>query len=166
MTDAPECLLLSVGGTLAPLRVALETLRPATVVLFCSRESRSRAQTELTLDMPHAFVTLANSGDTQDLDACLSRLLEGVPRAMRDMGLDRAWPDQVDFTGGTKVMSAALVWCALRYACRLHYVGARDSRARDKEGVGRVLDGGETRDCPERRRDSAPHASPGRRDRA
>lgn len=144
MANEVQCLLLSVGGSMAPLRIAIESLNPRNVLFFVSRATRILVQTELKPAVPHAFICLKEDVDTEDLDACITRLLEGVPRAMHDLSVsDLSWPDAVDFTGGTKVMSAALVWSALHHGIPMHYVGASTVNGRDKDGVGRVRDGEE-----------------------
>lgn len=144
MSTEIKCLLLSVGGSMTPLRVTLETLHPQTAVFFVSRATRTLVQTELHPRIPHAFVCLRDDHDAETLDACITRLLEDIPSALRDLNLESlSWPDAVDFTGGTKVMSAALVWAALQHHIPMHYVGSRSAEGRDKSGVGRVCDGAE-----------------------
>ncbi len=129
---------------MAPVKTALEILQPLHAIFFVSRESRALIQAELKPDLPHGFVCLAEAGDEQNLDACIQLLIRKVPQRLKEMNLATLqWPDQVDFTGGTKVMSAALVWSALHHASALHYIGSQGVVGRDKAGVGRVRDGHE-----------------------
>jgi len=62
---------------------------------------------------------------------------------MKKMNLNDLWPTIIDYTGGTKTMSAAMVWASSKSPCKFSYIGADSTNARDKGGLGIVLDGRE-----------------------
>jgi CRISPR-associated protein (TIGR02710 family) len=82
--------------------------------------------------------------DEQDLGESVFTLLREVPLALKRLGaatLD--WPQFVDYTAGTKTMSAALILASSKFPCQVAYIGAPDPAGRTKEGLGIVLDGKE-----------------------
>ncbi|GAB4246410.1 MAG: TIGR02710 family CRISPR-associated CARF protein [Acidobacteriota bacterium] len=122
---------------------------PAAVIFFVSPESRSMVAEKILpalLQDPgrlpdHEFVV---TPDGQDLGDSVLTLLREVPRALRKLGAGaRPWPDVVDYTAGTKVMSAAVVLASSRFPCKVAYVGTPDPSGRSKGGLGIVLDGRE-----------------------
>lgn len=82
--------------------------------------------------------------DAQQVGESAFCLLNEVPRALRKFGeTELSWPELVDYTGGTKSMSAALVWASSGFPCRFSYIGSNSPEARSRGGVGIVLDGRE-----------------------
>lgn len=141
-------MLISVGGSPAPILKSIEQNRPRKIVFFVSPGTYNDVtgkilpaivQAGLPI-VPHEIV---RTPDEQDLGQSTFTLLREVPAAMRKMGETHDWPDLVDFTGGTKVMSSATVWASSRYPCRFSYVGSDTPDARNKGGLGIVIDGHE-----------------------
>lgn len=152
MTNEPSqpnaVMLASVGGSTAPVIKSIQESRPAKIIFFVSAESYALVTREILPAVmpvlggipPHEII---KTPDEQDLGQSTFVLLREVPAAMHKLGESDEWPSLVDFTGGTKVMSAALVWAASRFACQFSYVGADSPDARNKGGLGIVIDGKE-----------------------
>ena len=80
--------------------------------------------------------------DEQDLGLSTFVLMNEVPAALRRLNVtDVEWPQLVDYTGGTKTMSASVVWASSRYPCVMSYIGAADAGGRTRDGLGTVVDG-------------------------
>lgn len=62
---------------------------------------------------------------------------------MDKLELTGKWPELVDYTGGTKSMSAAVVWASSCFACKFSYVGTDEPGTRTKGGLGIVVGGKE-----------------------
>jgi len=141
--------LISIGGTPNPVIFSIKQHAADEVVFFVSRDSRPLVSRDIlpallkdTGSVPdHEFVL---TPDPQDLGECVFTLLREVPEALRRLGIDHLeWPELVDYTAGTKVMSAALTLASSRYPCQVAYIGTPDEGGRTKDGVGVVLDGRE-----------------------
>lgn len=148
-TKATKSMLISVGGSPDAIVKSIEMNRPETIVFFVSRGSYEfvtqkilpAVQTALGRIPPHEIVV---TPDAQDVGESTFTLLREVSVALRKLGLDAEWPELVDFTGGTKPMSAALVWAASRFPCTFSYIGSDSPESRTKDGLGIVI-GGEER---------------------
>ncbi len=137
----PKALLVSVGGSPAPLIHSLNTQRPDYVIYFSSRDTRRvvRESIEPALSFRPLDHEMIVTPDEQDLLSSVAALRAGLPAILQLWGLDYA--DLVgDYTGGTKTMSAALVLALTGKGCRYSYVGGLE---RDKAGLGVVIDGKE-----------------------
>jgi len=134
-------LLISVGGSPEPVVHVLKTKRPEKVIFFTSRESRQQVEQQILPVIDYfpacGFVVVENA---EDIGACTFELLREVPREMRKLGETVRWPSLCGYTGGTKAMSAAVVWATSRYPCSLLYVGGG---RRSKQGLGVVESGSE-----------------------
>jgi CRISPR-associated protein (TIGR02710 family) len=146
--ETPSVMLISVGGSPAPIVRSIELNRPARIVFFVSRGSYASVTGEILPAVlaavgrlpPHECVV---TPDEQDVGLSVFALLREVPAAMRKLGEKAEWPELVDFTGGTKVMSAALVWAASRFPCTFSYIGSATPESRTRGGLGVVVDGRE-----------------------
>lgn len=141
-------LICTVGGSPEPIVVSLKHWNPARVRFVASREARSliteevvpNAQAEgFALD-PGRYDVL-ELPDSQDFSACVEALwpLNAVIAEWLGRGDDFAVV--VDFTGGTKCMTAALALVARRWRCTFSYVGGTE---RTKDGLGVVVAGKES----------------------
>lgn len=138
-------MLISVGGTENPVINSVVSHQPAKIIFFVSKSSRSQVNDKI---MPGVFQELGEmidhefvvTRDEQNIGDCVSVLLSEIPKAMKKLGLDFYWPDIVDYTGGTKTMSAAVVWASSKFECEFNYVGGTE---RTKAGLGIVMDGKE-----------------------
>ncbi len=132
-------LLLSVGGTPEPLIRSLQEHKPRAVCFFASQESIDLVseikKKAIGLDFKDYKVIIEDINDTTD---CYEKAL-GCSSFLEKEGIS---PQDivVDFTGGTKVMSAALTLLAVSRNYRLSYVGGGH---RNKEGLGTVITGSE-----------------------
>lgn len=153
MTDArPEdakhiLLICSVGGTSEPITNSLLHWRPAALRFIVSAQTRRQGDAVL-----RSYAELAGEAlspgcydyvtvdDAEDFDRVVAALrpLATVVEQWAARGGD--YPVVVDFTGGTKCMSAALALVARRWPCRFSYVGGE---RRTKDGVGVVESGSE-----------------------
>lgn len=134
-------LLISVGGTAEPVIRVIQEKKPAKIIFFTSQDSRSQVEEKILPEIGYyprlGFVV---TPDSENVGICTFELLRAVPDEMRKLGEPDVWPALVAYTGGTKTMSAALVWAASRYPCELLYVGGT---RRTKEGLGIVESGSE-----------------------
>ena len=135
--------ILSLGGSSRPLAKSLAENREDIVLFFASEDSQNMLD-ELRKELEENFkgrwpttVELCVTPDHQDLLVSYKSLAEFIPVWMARHKLD--YPDiRVDFTGGTKVMSVALIMFGEDRFRRLSYVGGKK---RTKEGVGVVENG-------------------------
>lgn len=136
-----QVLLVSVGGSSQPVIHSLNSQQPDYVIYFASRTSRAviRQEIEPALRFSPEDHDIIVTPDEQNLVISVSALMNKLPQLLGDWGLDY---DSVvgDYTGGTKTMSSALVLALSGKKCRYSYVGGT---ARDKEGLGVVIDGRE-----------------------
>ena len=134
-----QAMLVSLGGSPEPILYTLNQQRPAYVVFFVSPESEAELQIVIKgLEFLCRFNHIV-SPSAEDLGECYRVLREQLPAMLAQWGLT---VDDlvVDYTGGTKSMSAALVLATVERAQRYSYIGGVE---RDKGGVGVVLGGRE-----------------------
>ena len=140
-------LVCTVGGSPEPIVATLKRWNPVRIRFVPTRETREQidarvvplAQSEgLALD-PGRY-DLLELPDGQDFAACVGTLRQLTPIVEEWLGRGDQYQVVVDFTGGTKCMSAALALRAHRWRCVFSYVGGSE---RTKEGVGIVISGKE-----------------------
>lgn len=161
-TTSPHRLLIAtVGGAPEPVAASLCHWRPERVIFLASADSaplieshvrplakgeavpklarpadpEPKPATHEPFDLPTTNYEILHLSDPQDFAACVAEIRRGLSGA-----LDASTEVVADFTGGTKCMSAALGLVARRWNCDFSYVGGE---ARDKGGVGIVIDGRE-----------------------
>lgn len=139
-----KALLVSVGGSAPPIVATITQQRPGVIIFFVSRGSRETAERTVAA-LPagyHPSIEYVETPSEQLVDECFKVLLRDVSGILERRGL--TFRDlRADFTGGTKPMSAAVL---LAFAGRIpdfSYVGGLDAMARDKGGLGVVVDGRE-----------------------
>lgn len=164
MTESPRphrLLIATVGGAPEPVAAALCHWRPEQVIFLASSDSapfieshvRPLARGEVVpklvrpadpepkpathepFDLSTTDYHILHLSNPQDFEACVADIRRGLSGA-----LPSSTQIVADFTGGTKCMSAALGLVARRWNCVFSYVGGD---ARDKGGVGIVIDGRE-----------------------
>jgi CRISPR-associated protein (TIGR02710 family) len=142
--EGGKVLLLSVGGTAAPIVKAVLTARPRLVGIFSSAESQQDWSQSILPELKRQgwegakeCVENLRAGEENDLRACLdaSRRLLRKTKACTDPADSLV----IAFTGGTKPMTAGLVLACQFERARYLYIGG----ARDKEGKGIVQGGTE-----------------------
>lgn len=131
--------LVSVGGSSAPVLHVLRQHRPAHVWYFCSAGSRGIAdsiQAQLDWHPAPRFIEVARF---EELGPCYRELRRKLPEILAEA---RVAPEAVlvDYTGGTKTMSAALVLAATELFRQFSYVGGAQ---REKGGLGITVEGQE-----------------------
>ncbi len=131
--------LVSVGGSPAPVLHVLRKHRPAHVWYFCSLGSRANAdEIQQQLDW-HPQARFIEVDRFEELGPCYSELRRKIPGILAETRVDAA-AVLVDYTGGTKTMSAALVLAASEMFYQFSYVGGNQ---REKAGLGVTVDGKE-----------------------
>lgn len=137
-----EALICSVGGTPAPIIYTINTLKPDYIAFVCSEDTRSLCgDILLKCNKEEACATHILLSDPQALDLCYREIRDGLKEVLKcwELPVEQI---HVDYTGGTKTMSAAIVLVAAEQMSNFSYVGGDN---RSKGGVGIVLDGREQR---------------------
>lgn len=138
-SPAIRAALVSVGGSPAPVLHVLRQHRPAHVWYFCSPDSRKVADAiQAQLDW-HPAPRFIEASRFEELGPCYRALRAKLPEILAEA---RVHPAEVlvDYTGGTKTLSAALVLAATEWFGQFSYVGGAQ---REKGGLGVTLDGQE-----------------------
>jgi CRISPR-associated protein (TIGR02710 family) len=146
--DAFKTLLVcTVGGSAEPVVAALKHWQPSRVLFVPSKETRKDVEEKIIpLAAREGFTLGAGAyeylavSDAQDLTGCVRTMRELVSEVGGWLGRGPAFDVVIDYTGGTKTMSAALAFVAHAWGCRFSYVGGRE---RTKNGVGVVVSGTE-----------------------
>lgn len=131
--------LLSVGGAPAPILAILRKYQPKHVWYFCSAGSRATADEihgQLDWHPDRDFIEVEQF---EELGPCYRALREAIPDLLRKWNVP-VEQVLVDYTGGTKTMSAALTLAATETFQRFSYVGGKQ---REKAGLGITVDGKE-----------------------
>jgi len=134
------CLLISVGGTATPVAYSINQHCPSKIIFFASRDSQSEIESKVRQLATHSWQAqeIITTDDPQDLTKCVVALQE-LAQKLEILQVS-AENLIVDYTGGTKTMSAALVLSTINLPVRYSYIGGR---VRTKKGLGAVLDGTE-----------------------
>jgi len=140
-TVDPIVLVCSVGGSPAPVIHSLSEHKPSFVLFVCSASSVPAVEEQILaaadLQPRKRILVLSNE---QDLLSCVMDIRAGVTETLGDWGLAPDCALLGDFTGGTKVMSAALVMALMERNVQFTYIGGGQ---RTKDGLGIVRDGEE-----------------------
>jgi CRISPR-associated protein (TIGR02710 family) len=141
-------LLLSVGlskGQISePVRFALHQIKPDVVWFFCSEDTSSKAADlyrETVRQYPEWDLRADYIEEKQheELGLCYRTLRSEIPRLLQRWKIN---PEHVtvNYTAGTKAMSAALVLVAVEHFAKFTYVGAHQRR---EDGTGFTVSGQE-----------------------
>jgi len=134
-----KMMIMSLGGSPEPLKKSISEHRPARLIFFASHDSNTKLGEVLQIEgyKPIKIETEITE-NPNSLYECYRAAKRCVDRCARaDI------PDSdilVDYTGGTKVMSAALLLATAGYSYGFNYVGGD---ARSKDGLGIVQNGHE-----------------------
>jgi len=136
-----KTLVVSVGGTPSPIIFALNKAKPDYICFFISEETKKMMEENILPGLRyqprhHDWIMTPNP---ELLSECYGALMKFLPPMLEKWQVS---PEEVcvDYTGGTKTMSAALVLATVERSCCYSYVGGSE---RSKGGVGVVLDGKE-----------------------
>jgi CRISPR-associated protein (TIGR02710 family) len=140
-------LICSVGGSPEPIVAALKHWRPSRALFVPSRQTRPEIESKIIplarqegFDLLVGCYDFLEVPDSQDLAACIRKMRDLVPETARWLSRGPDYEVVVDYTGGTKTMSAALALQAHAWGCRFTYVGGTE---RTKNDVGIVVSGKE-----------------------
>jgi CRISPR-associated protein (TIGR02710 family) len=143
-----QSMLISVGGAPAPIIKSIELNKPEKIIFFASRDSYKSVTEAILPEVAKSLDRIPQheivvTSDFQDVGESAFALLREVPVALEKLGINDKWPEYVDYTAGTKSMSAAVVWASSRFPCTFSYIGSESTESRTKGGLGIVLDGKE-----------------------
>jgi CRISPR-associated protein (TIGR02710 family) len=140
-------LVCTVGGSPEPIVAALKQWRPLRILFVHTPETRENVTAKVVplaqeeeVDLDAGRYDLSELSDGEDLASCLNQLRRLTPIVTEWASRGERFQIVVDFTGGTKCMSAAVAIQASRWPCVFSYVGGN---ARTKDGVGIVVSGTE-----------------------
>jgi len=138
-------LICTVGGSPEPVVASLKEWRPLRVRFVHTPQTRSEIESRIVptarnegVDMDAGRYDAFELPDGQDFASCLDRIRQLTPEVVEWVGRGPEYQVVVDFTGGTKCMSASIGLQASRWPCVFSYVGGGD---RTKAGVGVVVSG-------------------------
>lgn len=135
----PKLMIMTLGGSTEPLKKSLAFHKPGHVIFMASHDTVSLAGDIIKSLDYRPVVQYEITEDPNRMFECYKKARNCIDRVRRS-GVARN-DVMVDYTGGTKVMTAAIILAAAGNAFRFHYVGGRD---RTKDGVGVVVNGKET----------------------
>ena len=138
-----KAMIITVGGTFEPIveTIIRENHRPEFVCFFVSSDSANILGEVLKMvkKRGHDYgQEVVVTEDPQDLVICYRNALKCID-AVRSNGYNQQQV-LVDYTGGTKTMTAAVVLATIGKGFNFSYVGGRD---RTKDGLGVVKTGSE-----------------------
>lgn len=140
-------LICTVGGSPEPVVASLKKWRPMRVRFVHTPQTRDDVAAKVVpmaleegVELDAGRYDLFELSDGQDLGSCLDRLRQLTSVATEWVARGEDFQVVVDFTGGTKCMSAAICIHSSRWPCVFSYVGGS---ARTKDGVGVVVSGAE-----------------------
>jgi CRISPR-associated protein (TIGR02710 family) len=135
----PKVMIMSLGGSPEPLTKSIETHRPQHIIFLASQDSLLKAGdvlNPLTVKKPKPEFEITE--DPNIMFECYKAARRCVDRVRK---LNAPSNDvMVDYTGGTKVMTAALILATIGQPYQFNYVGGQE---RTKEGLGVVVNGHE-----------------------
>lgn len=132
--------LVSVGGSPDPVLYILKEHRPKHIWYFCSDDSRKIAEEKIQPNLDwHPQTRFIEVDRFEELGPCYRELRRKIPEILNETQIK---PEEVlvDYTGGTKTMSAALVLAAIELFDQFSYVGGTQ---REKGGLGVTINGQE-----------------------
>lgn len=137
-----KVLLISVGGSPEPIALSLKKNNCPYVIFFCSTGSYNLPK-EVIRSIeeeykPDDYVRIVTDNH-EDIDLCYKTLEKELPKMLNywNMGMNDI---VVDYTGGTKTMSVALVLATVKECSQYTYIGGK---LREKDGLGIVRSGSE-----------------------
>lgn len=128
MAEQPvKALLISVGDSPEPAIFTINRLQPESLCFFVSAATIQIINEQIIpkIALPPKRWDQIVTSDPDDLLKCCSALMSGLSGLLNRWGVE---PSEltVDYTGGTKTMSAALVLCAIDASSAYHYAGNRE----------------------------------------
>lgn len=142
-------LVCTLGGSPGPIVASIGYWKPDFIIFIVSPETKgeidrikSTVKEKINREiMPHEY-DISCVLDAQSFRDCVETIRTEVEKGINEWrNKSKDYEVIVDFTGGTRCMTAALAIVSQRWDCRFSYVGGTE---RNKEGVGIVVDGKET----------------------
>lgn len=138
-------LICTLGGSPEPVVAALKHWRPARVCFVHTPQTIADVEARVVpmartegVNLDAGRYDLFELPDGQNLETCLDYIRQLTTKAEKWAARGESFQVVVDFTGGTKCMSAAICIQASRWTCEFSYVGGSE---RSKDGVGVVVSG-------------------------
>lgn len=146
-------LICTVGGSPAPLIASITHWEPCRILFIPTAQTKEQITkivekcNEYSLNVNPGNYEVYTLNDGQSFDDCVKTIHENIrTEIVRWVAKGAEYQVIVDFTGGTKCMTAALALVTHKVADQFSYVGGE---VRTKEGVGIVVDGNEiVLQCP------------------
>lgn len=130
-------LILSCGGSSEPLIYSIKNNNPDFVYFLCSVDTEQEAENiieDVNFSKENFSIKIVDNHESLDESFAKSReIIQELQKYYDDI--------HIDFTGGTKPMVAGLVLAAIGENCSYSYVGSKNSKGRDKNGLGVVKNG-------------------------
>jgi CRISPR-associated protein (TIGR02710 family) len=141
MSKRTRAMVVSVGGTAAPVIYSLNHSKPEYICFFISKQSKRMLEEEVLpgLSFKPRFYDFIITPNAELLLDCYSVVSKNLPEMLEKWEVD-VKDVCVDYTGGTKTMSVALALATIEHSCCYSYVGGDE---RSKGGVGVVVNGKE-----------------------
>ncbi len=137
----PKAILVSLGGTPAPITFSLNHQKPEYICFFVSGETRDTIDKDIlpNLDFNPRHHDWIVTPSAESLSECYRAIFQELPRILKKWKVE---PKDlvVDYTGGTKTMSVALALATIENSSSYTYIGGVE---RSKEGLGVVINGKE-----------------------
>lgn len=140
-TKRPKAMIISLGGTPAPLIFSLNQQKPDYICFFVSEESKDSIDKDIlpNLDFKPRHHDWIVTSSVENLSECYRAIFQELPQILKKWKIG---PKDlvVDYTGGTKTMSVALALATINNSSLYTYIGGVE---RTKEGLGIVINGKE-----------------------
>lgn len=142
----PTLLICTVGGSAEAVAAAVKGCSPDRIIFIPSPETAKQIEETLSLlgksgkTISPGQYDVHSVPDAQNFTSCVERIREQSAKVRNWLNRGQDYRVIVDFTGGTKCMSAALAMVARCWHCSFSYVGGSE---RNKGGVGIVINGKE-----------------------
>ena len=143
-----QTLLITVGGSPEPIIKSIEIHNPETIIFFTSQDSYKIISSDI---LPAILASLGHippheaiiTPDHENVGISAFTLLYDMPHTLKKLHNNKKWADVVDYTAGTKPMSAAIIWASCKFPCLFSYIGSSSADGRTKNGLGIVISGRE-----------------------
>lgn len=142
-TAKQRLLVCTVGGSAEPVVASLKHWKPLKIIFVVSPGTKVKVEAEIIplarkegLELDPGRYRSSELDDEQSFSGCIDWLREINPEVEEWIARGQDYQLIVDFTGGTKCMTAALAVHAHRWPCLFSYVGGSE---RTKGGTGVVV---------------------------
>jgi CRISPR-associated protein (TIGR02710 family) len=147
MSEPATLLICTVGGSPEPVVAALKKWNALRIRFVHTPQTKEDIAGKILpraraggIELDAGRYDLLELPDGQDLAICIDTLRQLTTEVREWAERGEGFRVVVDFTGGTKCMSAAVALQASRWPCQFSYVGGE---SRTKQGVGVVVSGTE-----------------------